>query len=432
MTLFAFAVIVASLFAIAWRFRRANRVTEPSCPNCFYNVSGLQSPICPECGADLSRVGVLQPGNVRPLGRMALMAYSTLFLLSIAWIASPFIFRAIPPLWALKAQVVLSQPASGSHVQVLIDGSHTFRTPEQGRAPILALYLIRKDGSNSKMEVDFNSLQCEFDDAKGERVTRMLELEGELLGIPLVEWFAASKVEQSPALRREVDQVATVLRNHYLMQNRTPQTGILRAEDVFSGAPGISGQMSSRSLNNTLPYRSVDMGSSVSLAKDPLALPLVIGGWFAVWLIVIAIVLWLTRRGRKTSVTAPTIPEAPILQGTFMKLFGCVIVLALCALLNGCGQQPSATANASAASKSKSVGVSHNVDPTVLRFHVTGMHCDGCAQGLKSKLAKIEGVIAADASFEDSSATVTSNDAIAATVLEAIKEMQYQGELVEG
>ena len=61
------------------------------------------------------------------------------------------------------------------------------------------------------------------------------------------------------------------------------------------------------------------------------------------------------------------------------------------------------------------------------------MHCDGCAQGIKSKLAKIDGVIEADASFEKSSATVmTSNPAIASKIVETIEEMQYHGELIEG
>lgn len=70
---------------------------------------------------------------------------------------------------------------------------------------------------------------------------------------------------------------------------------------------------------------------------------------------------------------------------------------------------------------------------TVLNFHVTGMHCDGCAQGIKSKLAKIDGVIEVDASFENSSATVmTSNPAIASKIVETIEEMQYHSELIEG
>lgn len=69
----------------------------------------------------------------------------------------------------------------------------------------------------------------------------------------------------------------------------------------------------------------------------------------------------------------------------------------------------------------------------VLNFRVTGMHCDGCAQGIKAKLAKIDGVIEADASFGDSSATVkTSNPAIASKIVETIEEMQYHGELIEG
>lgn len=86
----------------------------------------------------------------------------------------------------------------------------------------------------------------------------------------------------------------------------------------------------------------------------------------------------------------------------------------------GCAQQSSPRADRSSAA-------------TVLNFRVTGMHCDGCAAGLKAKLVRVEGVTSADASFEQSSASVKTDDpTIAVKVLETIKEMQFQGELIEG
>ena len=65
-------------------------------------------------------------------------------------------------------------------------------------------------------------------------------------------------------------------------------------------------------------------------------------------------------------------------------------------------------------------------EPVVLNFDVQGMHCDGCADGIKSKLAKLPGVTACDASFEKGSATVTTTDpAVATRVVESITEMGY-------
>lgn len=70
-------------------------------------------------------------------------------------------------------------------------------------------------------------------------------------------------------------------------------------------------------------------------------------------------------------------------------------------------------------------------DAVVLNFRVTGMHCDGCANALKGKLVKLDGVLGCDASFAGSSATVTANDpAVAENVLAAVTELGYTGELV--
>lgn len=71
-------------------------------------------------------------------------------------------------------------------------------------------------------------------------------------------------------------------------------------------------------------------------------------------------------------------------------------------------------------------------DAVVLNFRVTGMHCDGCANALKGKLAMLTGVLKSDASFSNSTATVTAaNPQIAETVLTTVTEMGYEAELVQ-
>jgi hypothetical protein len=46
-----------------------DKVREPCCGHCRYCVRGLPTTICPECGNDLNRVGVLMPGYRRPLSQ---------------------------------------------------------------------------------------------------------------------------------------------------------------------------------------------------------------------------------------------------------------------------------------------------------------------------------------------------------------------------
>jgi hypothetical protein len=66
-------LILLSLFVVALLVRRAmlvrSRIAEPSCGRCGYCVRGLESMICPECGSDLRKVGILTPGTLKPPGR---------------------------------------------------------------------------------------------------------------------------------------------------------------------------------------------------------------------------------------------------------------------------------------------------------------------------------------------------------------------------
>lgn len=65
--------MVSGLAAVAliclwiWRKRWAKRADGPTCGRCGYDVRGLPSSICPECGSDLKTVGIVEPGMA---GRM--------------------------------------------------------------------------------------------------------------------------------------------------------------------------------------------------------------------------------------------------------------------------------------------------------------------------------------------------------------------------
>lgn len=65
------------------------------------------------------------------------------------------------------------------------------------------------------------------------------------------------------------------------------------------------------------------------------------------------------------------------------------------------------------------------------RFHVEGMTCDGCANGIKRKLEEVHGVIAAKVSFPDKEAKVqlTADGPSADAVMSIIKEAGYKVEL---
>lgn len=60
-------VVFGSRFPLRARKSRNSRtVTHPACGHCGYDVRGLPTFICPECGKDLREAGILTPGALRP------------------------------------------------------------------------------------------------------------------------------------------------------------------------------------------------------------------------------------------------------------------------------------------------------------------------------------------------------------------------------
>lgn len=63
-----------------------------------------------------------------------------------------------------------------------------------------------------------------------------------------------------------------------------------------------------------------------------------------------------------------------------------------------------------------------------LVLDIKGMHCTGCASGIKAMLKRVDGVTKAGVSFEDRVATVTYDPAKvnAEKIVEAIEKMGYK------
>lgn len=61
------------------------------------------------------------------------------------------------------------------------------------------------------------------------------------------------------------------------------------------------------------------------------------------------------------------------------------------------------------------------------RFAVQGMHCDGCADGIRSELLRVEGVQVAKVSFKEGTALVTAEprQVTVARVMQVIDEAGY-------
>lgn len=90
-----------------------------------------------------------------------------------------------------------------------------------------------------------------------------------------------------------------------------------------------------------------------------------------------------------------------------------------------------AVAFASACSRETPPQPANAAELVTLQYKVTGMHCDGCAQGIVQKLKGVQGVETAQASFEEGSATVTCSDRAASErIVQAISGMGFAVEPV--
>lgn len=112
----------------------------------------------------------------------------------------------------------------------------------------------------------------------------------------------------------------------------------------------------------------------------------------------------------------------------FRRFAGFALLAVLVTLSGGCNEQSTPQSRSTKGAEAPAITTASNA--RVLKFKVTSMHCQGCADGIKDTLAELPGVIEAEASFADSSATVKPEDpTIASKVIESITAMQFKAEL---
>lgn len=106
---------------------------------------------------------------------------------------------------------------------------------------------------------------------------------------------------------------------------------------------------------------------------------------------------------------------------TYLPRFTMCILLALIGLASGCADQAPDQAPAPVEP------VANAAESVTLQFNVQGMTCGGCASGIVGTLNEMEGVTAANASYETGTADITVTDAaLAETVQKAIADLGFE------
>jgi len=263
------AVVVT--FVVLLR-RRGRSGTQPSCGQCGYAVQGLPTFTCPECGSDLRQVGIVTPGQARPLGPVARGLIWTLVLPIPAYVVTVILAVTVLPVRVTKYETLdLAQPASGAYQAVSLRATGSqLRWPSRGTsAPAqldhLSLTLTRLSGRTAKLHVNLPSLAYEYDKPGDAGSKQGDKLDAEVLA----DWMGGA------GIGTEDEQVQAEL---------AALLGLLR--DVQGGSLGAI---------QSGVFQSVNLSSGSGTSPGALWY-VILGFWILVWLIG----LWYFGRPRKS------------------------------------------------------------------------------------------------------------------------------------
>lgn len=95
------ASLMAAAIVVLWRVARRIDHKHPRCGACRYNVHGLSTTICPECGADLAVIGLWSPRQAR----ISIAAIQVLLLAVGAWLLLTIVIEHSKRVLPVLAQV---------------------------------------------------------------------------------------------------------------------------------------------------------------------------------------------------------------------------------------------------------------------------------------------------------------------------------------
>lgn len=116
---------------------KRNPLTGPVCGDCRYSVVGLTNMICPECGGDLRRVGILTPHSPRRTGRAigAVIAF-TITIFFVALVSSVGVAELLPLRHSDFEQMRLTTPHSGAYREIVLHAGAASYLPDESGLPV--------------------------------------------------------------------------------------------------------------------------------------------------------------------------------------------------------------------------------------------------------------------------------------------------------
>lgn len=284
------ALALVGLVILGYRLARGPRVEQPSCANCRYAVVGLPGHICPECGSDLRVVGILQPGSIRPMGRLGWLIVWTCLLPLPAFIVSSVLIARVQPWTVTSQRLTLGMPGSRAFLSLQMISPSTGAMPATAGPQDLLVTLNALDGSKHDLLVSARNDLVTWTDLAGTSIRH----EGPLTKEVLTDWMKSLGIDaESDAVSYEIGQIVQNL------------GAIGKPVPGMPAGLGVRGGVSITNLGSK-GFSSVSSGSSSTSRMPPHLWTKAIAGSAGAWLLGVLLILFLARPRRRP----PTMPSA--------------------------------------------------------------------------------------------------------------------------
>ena len=267
----ALLAMLGALVFLILRRRRGASVDVPSCRKCLYAVVGLDGHVCPECGSDLTVVGIIEPDHVKPMSALTrVMVWTCLIGLPLV-VGSVAIIENAPPVVVFTQRAMLGSPNSRAYQSVVISSPSTGGLPVSAAGQDLEVALVDSDGSLHTLHATPGHDEITYKDASG----RFIRANGPLTQGVLGEWFQDLGYDISDD--RIASEVARIAENIPRI-NGQPLASPTR---VMAGSSGFSSSSATSSMRS-IPRPHLERNTLV--------------GSFVVWLLGIVVIIALARR----------------------------------------------------------------------------------------------------------------------------------------
>lgn len=131
-------LVVAVVNGILSAKRKNQQSNQPSCGGCGYPTRGISELTCPECGADLRKVGIRMPGDGRsPLAGCLWPILFTAMVVLVSVLGYSLAGQIVPTHRESSMSMDL-YPASAEYSEVLVEVEATLIIPRVNREPVPA------------------------------------------------------------------------------------------------------------------------------------------------------------------------------------------------------------------------------------------------------------------------------------------------------